>query len=89
LWSSLAATLLVELPVFAGGVWLYLRTTRPADAAGNWALWGLVAFLLLIYGANLVGTPPQNVTVLAWVGQAQWLLVAWGYWVDRHRCTAR
>jgi hypothetical protein len=89
LWSSLAATLLVEVTVFAGGVWLYLRATRPVDAVGTWALWGLAAFLLLIYGANLFGTPPPNVTALAWVGQAQWLLVAWGYWVDRHRCTAR
>jgi hypothetical protein len=89
LWSSLTATLLVEVTVFAVGVGLYLRTTRPADAIGTWALWGLVVFLLMIYGANLFGAPPPNVTVLAWVGQAQWLLVAWGYWVDRHRCTAR
>jgi len=22
---------------------------------------------------------------LAWVGEAQWLFVAWGYWIDRHR----
>ena len=85
LWSSLAATLLVEGSVFAVGVWLYIRITHPADSIGNWALWGLVVFLLMIYGANLFGAPPPNVTALAWVGQAQWLLVAWGYWVDRHR----
>ena len=22
---------------------------------------------------------------LAWTAQAVWLLVAWGYWIDRHR----
>jgi hypothetical protein len=85
LWSSLSATLLVEVPIFAVGVWLYLRTTKPVDALGTWALWGLVAFLIVMYGANLFGAPPPNVAALAWVAQAQWLLVAWGYWVDRHR----
>lgn len=88
LWSSLGATLAVELPIFCAGVWLYLRTTEASDAIGRWALWGLVAFLIAIYLANLLGDPPPSVPVLAWVGQAQWLLIAWGYWVDRHRRSA-
>ena len=25
------------------------------------------------------------VAAVAWVGHAQWLLVLWGYWIDRHR----
>ena len=85
LWSSVGATLAVELPIFAVGLWLYLRATEALDAVGRWALWALVVFLVAIYLANLIGEPPPNVTVLAWVGQAQWLLVVWGYWVDRHR----
>jgi len=85
LWNSMPATLAVELPLFLIGVWMYLRATEAIDTVGRWALWGLVAFLLLVYAANLLGEPPPNVMALAWVGQAQWLLVAWGYWVDRHR----
>lgn len=85
LWSSVGATLAVELPILAAGLWLYLRTTAASDAVGRWALWGLAVFLLAIYLANIFGAPPPNVTTLAWVGQAQWLLVAWGYWVDQHR----
>lgn len=85
LWSSVGATLAVELPTFAVGLWLYLRATAARDAVGRWALWGLVGLLAAIHAANLVGEPPPNVTVLAWVGQAQWLLVIWGYWVDQHR----
>jgi membrane-bound metal-dependent hydrolase YbcI (DUF457 family) len=85
LWSSVGATLAVELPIFALGLWLYVRATTALDAVGRWALWGLVVFLVAIYLANLFGEPPPNVTVLAWVGQAQWLLVVWGYWVDKHR----
>lgn len=85
LWSSVAATLAVELPIFAGGVWLYLRSTEAKDAIGRWALWGLVALLLAIYAANLAGPPPPEVAAIAWVGQAQWLLILWAYWIDRHR----
>lgn len=85
LWSSHAATLAVEIGILAAGVWLYLRATAATDAAGRWGLWGLVAFLLLVYVMNLLGPPPPDVAALAWVGQAQWLLVIWGYWLDRHR----
>jgi membrane-bound metal-dependent hydrolase YbcI (DUF457 family) len=85
LWSSVAATVAVELPIFALGLWLYLRSTEAIDAIGRWALWGLVGLLVAIYAGNLSGPPPADVTALAWVGEAQWLLVAWAYWVDRHR----
>lgn len=85
LWNSLPATLLVELPLFAAGAWLYARATRPRDAAGRWGFWGLVAFLLVIYAGNLFGAPPPNAMAIAWVGQAQWLLVLWAFWLDRHR----
>lgn len=85
LWSSLWGTLVVELLIFGIGVGLYLRTTEPADRTGIWALWVLVVFLLVIYLGNLFGSPPPNVTALAWIGQAQWLLILWGYWIDRHR----
>jgi membrane-bound metal-dependent hydrolase YbcI (DUF457 family) len=85
LWFSLPLTLALEVPLFVMGVWLYARSTRALDAAGRWGLAGLVLFLLAIYGANLLGSPPPSVTAIAWVGQLQWLLVLWGGWVDRHR----
>jgi len=85
LWNSLPGTLIVELGIFAIGVWLYLRSTRPLDRVGTIALWALVGFLGVIYFGNLFGSLPPNVTALAWVAQAQWLLVIWAYWIDRHR----
>lgn len=85
LWESLPATVVVEVLLFAGGLALYLRSTSPRDRTGKVALWSLVAFLLVVYVANLFGPPPPNVTAVAWAGQAMWLLVLWGYWVDRHR----
>jgi hypothetical protein len=77
--------MVIEFAIFALGVRLYLRTTRAIDKTGKWAFRSLVILLAAIQLANASGSPPPNVTVLAWVGQAQWLLVAWGYWVDRHR----
>ncbi len=85
LWSSLPATLVVELALFAGGVALYVRATRPRDRAGTWALAGLVAFLLVVYAANLFGGAPPDSKAIAWAGHAQWLLVVWAYAIDRHR----
>jgi membrane-bound metal-dependent hydrolase YbcI (DUF457 family) len=85
LWQSVPGTLAVELALLAAGVWIYLRTTEARDSTGRWALYGLVAFLLLIYASNVLGPPPPSVEAIAWVGHAQWLLVAWGYWVDAHR----
>ncbi|QJR13723.1 hypothetical protein [Usitatibacter palustris] len=85
LWNSLPGTLAVEFTILAIGVALYMRFTKARDAVGRWALWGLVAFLAIIQLGNVFGEPPPSVTAIAWVGHAQWLLVLWGFWVDKHR----
>jgi hypothetical protein len=48
-----------------------------------------VVFLGVTYVGNLFGAPPPDAMAIAWVGQAQWLLVAWGYWIDRHRVSTQ
>lgn len=85
LWNSVPGTLAVELALFLGGVFLYVRSTAPRDRTGTAALAGLVLFLLAVYVMNLFGSPPPSPAAVAWVTQSMWLLVAWGYWVDRHR----
>ena len=84
-WSSPVIAMVLELSIFAAGVRLYLRSTSASDATGKWSLWSLVAALLFIQIGNFFGAPPPSATAIAWVGQAQWLLIAWGYWVDSHR----
>ncbi|HYP68939.1 MAG TPA: hypothetical protein VEP67_11925 [Thiobacillaceae bacterium] len=84
-WSSLPVTLAIEVTLFAVGAWLYFRATSPIDAIGRWGYVTLVVFLLVTYAGSLFGRPPPNAGAVAWVGQLQWLLVLWGYWIDKHR----
>ncbi|OGA65453.1 MAG: hypothetical protein A3G81_12550 [Betaproteobacteria bacterium RIFCSPLOWO2_12_FULL_65_14] len=83
LWNSVPATLAVEVGLLAVCAAYYAGTTRALDRAGSWALGGLVAFLVVVYIASVFGPPPPSTTAVAWSAQAIWLLVAWGYWVDR------
>lgn len=85
LWNSMPATLILELLLFAAGVALYARATIPVDRTGRWAFLTLVGFLLAVYLTNLFGPPPPSIPAVAWATQAMWLLVLWGYWIDRHR----
>jgi hypothetical protein len=89
LWYSLPATLAVELLLLLAGALIYSRSTLPQDRAGHYGFWGLVVFLLVAYLAAVLGPPPTNAEMLGWGGQSVWLLVLWGFWVDRHRRAIR
>lgn len=85
LWNSLPGTIVIEGLLFAVGLGLYLGATRATDRIGRYALWGLVVFLLGVYALNLASPPPPSVAAVTWSAQALWLLVAWAFWIDRHR----
>jgi hypothetical protein len=85
LWNQREAALLLELGLLGAGAALYVRATSARDRIGRWGLATFVAFIAVIQVANTFGAPPPSVTAIAWVGQLQWLLVAWALWIDRHR----
>jgi hypothetical protein len=85
LWNSMAGTLVIELLFFVAGIIIYVRTTAARDRVGSVGLWSLVVFLLTIYCLSIVGPPPPSARAVVWSAQAMWLLVVWGYWIDRHR----
>jgi hypothetical protein len=85
LWQSVPATMVVEVTLFLLTLALYVRMTSARDRTGSISLWALVAFLALVYAANLFSPPPPDAKAIGWVGLAQWLFVPWGAWIDRHR----
>ena len=85
LWQSVPGTIVVEVSIFLVTLAMYLRMTRARDRTGSIALWTLVAFLAVVYAANLASPPPPDANAIGWVGLAQWLFVPWGAWIDRHR----
>jgi hypothetical protein len=88
LWNSVPATALLEVGLFAGGIALYTAATRAKDRAGAWSLWTLVALLFAIWISSLFAPAPPGVTPIAISGIAMWLMIPWGYWIDRHRIPA-
>jgi membrane-bound metal-dependent hydrolase YbcI (DUF457 family) len=89
LWNFLPGSLLLELAIFAIGLAVYMRATQSVDRRGTVGLWALAAFLVVIHLSNLFSPPPPSAQAIAWAGHAQWLLVAAGYWIDRHRSAIR
>jgi membrane-bound metal-dependent hydrolase YbcI (DUF457 family) len=85
LWNSVPGTLAAEFALFGIGLAMYLRATKARDRAGSIGLWSLVAFLVIVYIAATFGPPPPTPAAIAWSAQAMWLIVLWGYWVDKHR----
>jgi membrane-bound metal-dependent hydrolase YbcI (DUF457 family) len=85
LWNSVAGTLVVESLMFAAGIAMYLRATRARDRTGTIVFWVLIAFLIMAYLGAAFGPPPPDLRALEWTALSGWLLVAWGYWIERHR----
>lgn len=84
LWNSIPATYVVEGGLFLAGLAVYLRTCRPRDWVGRLAFGGLLGLSVLIWAGIPWSPPPPGVRALAWFGMASWLLIAWGWWADRH-----
>ena len=85
LWNSVAGTLMIESLMFAAGIAAYLRATRARDRTGTVSFWVLIAFLIVAYLGAAFGPPPPDLRALEWTALSGWLLVAWGFWIDRHR----
>jgi hypothetical protein len=85
LWNSWTGTLSLELAIFLGGLFFYWRATRSLDRIGSIGLFVFAVFLLTMYALSLIAPPPPDAHVLAWGALSVLLLVAWAWWLDKHR----
>ena len=86
LWNSIAGTLVVELLMFASGIWMYVNTTRARDRIGHYAFIAYVVLLLVTYIGDRFSSPPSSVGEIAWPGIiAVLIMTPWAWWFDRHR----
>jgi hypothetical protein len=81
LWNSVAATLVVELAMFAIALALYLGHSPRIRRGRVFAFAGL---LLLIYAGNVVGPPPPSAMAVAITVLVGFPLFGWfAWWADR------
>lgn len=85
LWNYKLASIFVELILFIGGVYLYFRSTKARNKTGKISVWILIVFLVTIYFLNIFGPLPVSVDSIAKAALSQWILIAWGYWIDYNR----
>jgi membrane-bound metal-dependent hydrolase YbcI (DUF457 family) len=86
LWNSVPGTLAVESALFALGVALYARATKPRDRIGRYGLIALVLLLVAAYLGAVFGPPPPNVAAVVVTGIAGGLvLLLLSAWIDGHR----
>ena len=85
IWDSVPLTVAIELLFFAGGIYLYLKATKANDKAGIWSFWGLVVFLTVASFGSIYGPPPDSPETLAYSALSMWLMILWGFGIDKHR----
>lgn len=83
LWNSFAGTVVIESLIFILGVFIFYKVSKLQSKSRKILFWSLVIFLAAIYVMNLYEPPPPSAEPIAFVGLAQWLLIAWAYWIDR------
>jgi hypothetical protein len=99
LWNYAWISILLEVVLFAGGIWLYLKSTKALSDKGRIGFWAGVAVLALLYiGVTYLGTHFDQIQVIfkrpltpfmvIMASLIQFAFVGWGYWIDRHRKTA-
>jgi membrane-bound metal-dependent hydrolase YbcI (DUF457 family) len=86
LWKSLPASIVVESLLFAGGIALYVRGTRPVSKMGSVGLWALVILLTAIWLSGVFLPPPPNIQAVAVSILVMILIViGWSRAIDRAR----
>ncbi|XOV93768.1 MAG: metal-dependent hydrolase [Bacteroidota bacterium] len=80
LWNMPALEIIIEIGLFLGGVFLYLRAV---EVKRKIAFWSLIAFFIIIHMMNIFGPPPPSINAVAWSANAMWIFVVWAWWIEK------
>lgn len=87
LWRNAIATFSLEAVLLLGGLWLYLRSTRPATPGGRYAMSLFVVLLIAANAVNIFG-PPMGDSRVSLIVSALTFYIAFAavaFWLDRKR----
>ena len=87
LWNSKIGTVALESGLLLGGLWIYLKSSKPI---GNLGKWGMLVFCLFLLGTFVMttfsGEAPPSTTVLAITGMAMYAVFSLiAAWLDKSR----
>ena len=86
LWNFPVSAFLLEVVILFGGMFYYLRKTRPLDGIGRYGpvVFGLA--MLVIQASVFFGPPPPSDKAVAVMGLASYLMfAAIAYWLEKKR----
>lgn len=85
IWNSVVLSLALEFGLWTTGILVYTKATGSKQPRSFWIL---IVFMTIIYLANTFGPKPEIGTPAAMIAGpavALWLVVFWGWWIDRQR----
>lgn len=87
LWNSKVGTVALEGALLLGGLWIYMKTTKPSGKLGTW---GMPIFCLFLLGTfamtTFSGEAPPSITALAGMGLVMYVVFSLiAMWLDRKR----
>jgi hypothetical protein len=75
LWNYWVPEIVLEVAIFATGIWLYLDITRARDHIGRYAFWALMGFSFIGWVASLLAGAPPGVRSMAWGALSMWIVI--------------
>lgn len=86
LWNSVPLTILVEALLFAGGLYLYVSSTRATGRMGTIGLSALVIVLVGSWLSGMFGPPPPSIQVVAMSILVMIpIILVWAWRIDKAR----
>ncbi|MGV8150124.1 MAG: metal-dependent hydrolase [Candidatus Woesearchaeota archaeon] len=89
LWNYVIVSQIIEIAIFAFGIIIYMKYTKSKNNIGKYGLLGLVVLLFVIHLANIFGSAPPSVEIVAWAGNLQWIFVILAFWIDKNRINVK